>query len=301
MKIQRPAPFFSAGSAAPNRDIKPKKRPFWAARPGAVRIGLWALLTAAALAGLSAESERTPAGVGVDEKLGEYIPLTATFTDENGEPVQLKSFFADDRRPVILAPGYYNCPRLCSLVFNGVRDGVAAVRKENLIPVRDYTVLSVSFNPEETPELARSKANNYRNSIADYELPAEGWVFLTGKQKSITALLNAIGYRYKKDGQDYSHAAAVVVVAPDGKISRYLYGFNHRPHDFRLALVEAARGRIGQTFDKVLLYCFRYDPQTGKYSPYAWAFIRIGGALTFFTLLGLVIFLRFYGKGMNNA
>lgn len=287
------------------RDIKPyefRRR----ARPRST--ATWPLLLATLLVcsllppggPLRAETARTPSGVGVDEKLGDYLPLDRVFTDEQGREIPLRSFFQDDRRPVLLVPGYYNCPRLCSLVFNGVRDGVAAVLDQNLKPGRDFTVVSLSFDPEETPALARAKAKNYRASIPDQTIPEAGWVFLTGRPAAIDAVLDAIGYRYRKDGEEYSHAAALVAVAPDGKISRYLYGIKHRPYDFRLALVEASDGRIGQTFDKVLLYCFRYDPQSGKYTPYAWAFLRIGGALVFFTLVGLIIFLRFYGKNPGN-
>ncbi len=249
-----------------------------------------------------AEIDRTPPGIGVDEKLGSQVPLDLPFTDEAGRTVKLNSFFKDDRRPVLLVPGYYSCPRLCSLVFNGVRDGVAATRNKNLVPGKDYTILSVSFNPTEGPDLAGAKGRNYRTSFQDGEIVPEGWVFLTGSPASINRLMEVIGYRYRQDGEEFSHPAAAVFLAPDGKISRYLYGFNHRPHDFRLALVEAARGRIGQTFDHVLLYCFRYDPQKGQYAPYAWAFLRIGGALTALTLAALIFFMLFYRRSpANNA
>lgn len=251
-------------------------------------------------ASVASEKTRTPPGVGVDERAGERLPLDLEFKDEDGSSVTLGSFLKNDRNPVILVPGYYNCPRLCSLVFNGVRDGVAATHSGNLEPGKDYTILSVSFNPRETPDLARAKGDNYRASINGYPIAREGWRFLTGDQPAIDALMSAIGYNYRQDGEDYSHAAAFAVLAPDGTISRYLYGIQHRPYDFRLALVEAAEGRIGQPFDKVLLYCFRYDPQTGQYAPYAWAFLRLGGALTFVTLVGLIIFLWFSGRRSGN-
>lgn len=245
------------------------------------------------LSAISSEPTRSPEGVGIDQKLGQTIALDSIFTNESGQQVPIRSFFKDSRKPVIIVPSYFECPRLCTLVYNGVRDVMNESIEKGAIPGEDYTVLAVSFNPKDNPTLARVKGRNYRETVKGTELTADGWHFLVSDKKNIESLMKSIGYNYKPDGEkDFSHPAAIVVVAPDGTISRYLFGIEFQESDYRLSLVEASSGKIGSPVDAVLLMCFRYDEQSGKYTPYAWGFMKLGSFATVFFLVVLVLFLR---------
>jgi protein SCO1/2 len=227
------------------------------------------------------DTRETVKNVGVDEHLGETLDLTMTFTDRSGQPVALGDYFTGDR-PVIIAPVYYSCPGLCSLVLNGVRDLIAELTLEL---GEEYIVLNVSFDPTNTPELATQKAENYFKTLArgdSAERPAaeSAWRFLTGKPEQIDALMSQIGFRYKKVEDQYSHSSVLVVASPEGKITRYIYGVQYDAKDMRLALVEASEGKVGDTIDKLLIYCFKFDPKAGKYVPYAWNIMRAGGVFT---------------------
>ncbi len=241
---------------------------------------------------LAAESEKTPPGIGVEEKLGTSVPGRTLFTTENGKESALATLFPGST-PVILVPAYYECPRLCTYVLNGLRTSMQTAQKSGLLPGRDYRVITFSFDPREGPALAREKGNIYRESYESGPLDPGAWQFLTGRKESIAALLSGIGYKTKPDGEkDISHAASIVILTPDGRISRYLYGVEFADRDFRLALVEASGGRIGTPIDRIMTYCFRYDETKGQYAPYAWGFVRILSSLVFFFTAGTVIFLR---------
>jgi protein SCO1/2 len=240
-----------------------------------------------ASAGLVAEASRIP-DAGVTDKRGSRIDLNLRFTDEAGKSRQLREFF-DGRRPVVLAPSYYKCPRLCTLVYNGLRDSVAG-GMSLLKPGRDYQIVSFSINPEERPEIAAKKGEAYRSTLEGVD--AAAWPFLTADQATITALTDSVGYRFKKDGNDYSHAAALIILMPDGTISRYLYGVEFRPADLRWSLIEASSGRIGSPADTIMMFCFRFDDTKGQYTPHAWTFMRIASGLVVFTLACLIFFLR---------
>ena len=214
-------------------------------------------------------------GVGIDQKLDAQVPLDLTFRDENGREVQLGSFFRS-RKPVLLAPVYYRCPMLCMQILGGVASSLKAV---SFNPGRDFEVVAFSFDPKDTPETAAEKRELY---VHRYNRPntANGWHFLTGDESNIQALTKAIGYRYKYDPatDQYAHASGIMLLTPDGRVSRYFYGVEFSPRDLRLGLVEASENKIGNAVDQVLLFCFHYDPATGKYGKLAVNVVRITGA-----------------------
>jgi protein SCO1/2 len=223
--------------------------------------------------------------VRVDEQLGAQLPLDATFTDAAGQPVQLGAAFAQGR-PVVLALVYYDCPMLCGLVMSGM---ARAMRENGLQAGRDFTALSISFDPEEKPPLARERQRGYLQSIGLAE-DSGAWRFWVDRGGAARRVADAVGFHYAKDAAtgEWAHLAAIFVLTPDGKVSRYLYGIEFPPKDFRLSLVEAAGGRVGTSFDKLLLTCYRYDPASRKYQPFALGFLRLGGVLAMVGLGGLI-------------
>jgi protein SCO1/2 len=222
--------------------------------------------------------------VRIDQKLDEMVPLDLPFSDEQGRDVKLSDYFGE--RPVVLALVYYECPMLCTQVLNGLFSSMEPLKID---AGREFDVVVVSFDPGETPAMARAKKAGY---IQHYERPtaAQGVHFLTGRQSSIDTLADAVGFRYVYDEaiDQYAHPAAVTVLTPQGKVSKYLYGVEFAPLDFRFAVVSAGEGQVGTFVDQALLYCFHYDPATGKYSVAIMTFVRIGAVLT---LAGLGAFL----------
>jgi protein SCO1/2 len=216
-------------------------------------------------------------GIGISEHPGARLPLDLEFTDEDGKPVRLSQYFPGTR-PVILTLGYYRCPMLCTLVLNSLVDGI---RNLPWTPGREFEIVTVSIDPLETPTLARLKKQNY---LEEYARPgaAEGWHFLTGREENIKKLADAVGfgYRYVEERQQYAHPAAIFVVTPDGRMAKYLYGVVYQPKTVRLALTEAGQGKVGTTADQLLLYCFHYDAQEGRYVLAATNIMRFGGATT---------------------
>jgi protein SCO1 len=230
------------------------------------------------------------ANVGIDQKLNQSLPLDLTFKDEFGRPVPLRSFFQAGK-PVILAPVYYRCPMLCTQILNGVAGALKAV---SLNPGQDFEVVAVSFDPKDTPELAASKKQMYMRRYGRANT-TNGWHLLTGEEPNIKALMDAIGYRYQYDPatDQYAHASGIMIATPDGRLSRYFYGVEYAPRDVRLGLVEASENKIGNPVDQILLFCFHYDPATGKYGAVAMNMVRAAGAV--FVLVGgtiLAIVLR---------
>jgi protein SCO1/2 len=222
--------------------------------------------------------------VRIDQKLDEAVPLDLPFTDEEGRDVTLATYFG--QRPVVLVLAYYECPMLCTQVLNGVFSSMEPLKID---AGRDFEVVVVSIDPGETPAMAKAKRAGY---VKHYQRPtAEAGVhFLTGRQASIDRLADAIGFRYVYDEaiDQYAHPASIMVLTPQGKVSKYLYGVQFAPMDFRLAVTSAGDGEIGTFVDQALLYCFHYDPATGKYSLAILSFVRIGAVLT---LAGLGAFL----------
>jgi protein SCO1 len=227
--------------------------------------------------------------VGIDQKLNESIPLDLTFRDENGAPVELAQFFG--QKPVILTLVYYNCPMLCTQVLNGVESSL----KELSTDIgNQYDVVTISIDPTESHVLAKTKKEMY---VGMYGRPgaAQGWHFLTGDEPQIKQLADAVGFRYAydPDTKQFAHASAIMLLTPEGKISRYFYGIQYPTRDLRLGLVEASEGKIGTPVDQVLLFCYHYDPATGKYGLLISHIIQAGGALTVLILgIGMLILFR---------
>jgi protein SCO1 len=222
--------------------------------------------------------------VGIGQRLNEQIPLELAFRDENGKPVKLGDYFFD--KPVVLALVYYECPMLCTYTLNGL------VRSMQALPFdlgNQYRVITVSFNPREGPALAAAKKKEY---LSHYSRSGgtDGWHFLTGEESSIENLAHAVGFQYHYDTEtrQYAHAAGLMVLTPRGKIARYFYGIEFSPRDLRFALEEASANRIGSPVDEVLLFCFHYDPATGKYGLLITRVIQIAGGSTVL-LMGLFV------------
>ncbi|GIW44196.1 MAG: electron transporter SenC [Candidatus Binatia bacterium] len=223
--------------------------------------------------------------VDFEQRLGTPVPLDAVFRDETGQPVRLGDYFQS--KPVILTLSYYECPMLCTLVLNGLTSALRALRFDL---GKEFVAVNVSFNPRESHELAAAKKATY---LKEYRRPGAeaGWHFLTGDEDAIRRLTEAVGFRYAWDerNQQYAHATGLVVLTPTGRIARYFYGVEFSPRDLRFALIEAAEGKIGSPVDKLLLYCFHYDPATGRYSALALNSVRVGGALTLVALVTFIV------------
>jgi protein SCO1 len=237
--------------------------------------------------------------VGFDQRLGEQAPLDTSFVDENGQPVKLGKYFHG--KPVILVMAYYRCPMLCTLVLNGLVQGMLDMSFD---VGKEFEVVTVSFDPRETPDLAAAKKETY---VSRYGRPgaAEGWHFLTGKEDSIRRLAQAVGFRYVYDAatDQYAHAAGIMILTPTGKISRYFFDLQYPGRDLRLGLVEASGNRIGSPIDQALLFCFHYDPSVGKYGVAVMNFIRLGGVLTMIVLAAFIglQFRRERGRQSSHA
>ncbi len=222
--------------------------------------------------------------VRIDQKLDEQVPLDIPFLDSQAKPVTLRQYFG--KRPVILALVYYECPMLCTQVLNGL---VSSLEVLKFNPGQDFEVLVVSFDPGETPGLARDKKASY---LERYNRPGTegGWHFLTGQQAAITKLTDAVGFRYAYDPKidQFAHPAVIMLLTPGGKVSRYFYGIEYAPRDLRLGLVEASQDKIGTAVDQALLLCYHYDPEQGKYGLAIMNLIRLGGVLTLAALGGFI-------------
>lgn len=243
---------------------------------------LLSLLLAAGMT-LHAQINKTPREleeVGVDEKLGTIVDGSIEFVTESGRPVPLRSFL-NQGRPVILNFVYYSCPMLCSMVLNGV---TSSMRDLDWTPGKEYEVLTISFDPRETHELAAAKKQAY---MASFDRPAPGWHFLTDAGDSAKKLAAQVGYKYRWDTgrSQYAHTAAIILLTPEGKVARYLYGIKYKPFDLRLGLTEAAQGRLqGTKMEQMLLYCFQYDANARSYVMTARNIMRAGGAMTLLIL-----------------
>ena len=223
--------------------------------------------------------------IGLDQNLNAQIPLNLIFRDDSGRELPLSTYFGS--RPVVLALVYYQCPMLCTQVLNGM---VMSLRGMSLESGRDFEVVTVSIDPTEMPDLAAKKKAEY---LRRYAKGSAGWHFLTGAEPQIKELARTVGFRYAYDPKtkQYAHASAIMVVTPTGKLSRYFYGIEYAPRDLRLGLIEASENKIGSPVDQILLYCYHYDPNTGKYSAIVMNIVRLAGVLTLLILLPLLIWL----------
>jgi len=255
----------------------------------AVLAVLWG--TTAAVAQKVTEPTGDLAKIDIVEHLGSSVPLDLHFTDETGKEITLRQYFGKGR-PVLLMLGYYECPMLCNMVFNGVADGVKGLQ---WTPGTQFTMLTVSINPKESSQLAFAKKQNYTKYMGRPE-SAGGWSFLVGEASQSKALADAIGFNYVYDSTtgQYGHAACAYVLTEDGTISRYLYGIEFPSRDLKFALLEASQGKIGSTVDRLLLYCYHYDPASKGYVLFAQNLMKLGGGLTLLAVSILVtgLFIR---------
>jgi protein SCO1/2 len=222
--------------------------------------------------------------VSIEQKLNEQVPLDLTFRDESGQTVTLRQYFG--KKPVLLTLVYYECPSLCGLVLQGL---LKSLRVINYTPGDQFEIVTVSISPTETPELAAAKKANFLKEYGREEAAA-GWHWLTGDEKNIRALADAVGFRYVYDPKtkQYAHAAGIMLLTPSGKISRYFYGIEYSPRDLRLGIIDASQGKVGSLVEKVILFCYQYDPTTGKYGLLVVRLIQLGGLLTLLVLGGFI-------------
>jgi protein SCO1/2 len=230
----------------------------------------------------SAQSTAAMQELAWDQRLDNPVPLDLAFRDENGATVQLRDLAAS--KPIVLVLAYYRCPQLCNLVLNGLLDGLRGMAFK---PGEEFEIVVVSFDARETPEIARAKRNSY---VEGYARPGteKHWHFLTGDEPEIAKLAEAVGFRYRYDANHdrFDHASGITVLTPDGRVSRYLFGIRFEPRDLRLAIVEASAGNVGSVVDQFLLFCFHYDPATGKYNFAIFLAMRVAAAMTV-AILGL--------------
>ncbi len=236
----------------------------------------------------SAVTSEIPAAlrnVDIEEKLGSQVPLDATFRDAQGRGVALRDLVRGDR-PVVLALAYYNCPMLCGLVLAGIARGM---RESGLDLGADFRAVALSFDPGDDAAIAAERQRGYLQT-SGRPGRTDAWAFLTGEKAQIDRVTDAVGFRYQYDAatKQFAHAAAVVVLTPGGQVSRYLYGIDYPGHDVRLALLEAGQGRVGTSLDRLVLRCYRYDPASRRYAPYALAFVRAGALAVLAALGGLL-------------
>ena len=230
--------------------------------------------------------------VGIDQHLNEQLPLDTVFKDEQGRDVRLGQFF--NGKPVVLSLVYYQCPMLCNQVMNGM---LGSFRQISFNVGEQFEVVTVSFDSHETPALAAAKKQTY---VAGYNRAngAVGWHFLTGDNANIKRLADAIGFRYTWDEQtkQFAHASGIMIATPEGKLARYFYGIDYPPKDLRLGLVEASANKIATPVDALMLYCYHYDPSTGKYGVVIMNVMRVAGVITIILIVGLLFLLRKIGR-----
>ncbi len=244
----------------------------------------------------SSDSVSVLQSVGFDQNLDAQVPLDLTFQDEQGRDVRLAEIFGD--RPIVLTLVYYRCPMLCSQVLNGL---VRSLRPLSIEPGKDFDIVTVSIDPEDTPYLASRKKESY---IEEYGRPgaAAGWHFLTGEEDQIRRLASTVGFRYTYNPVTklYAHAAGIVVLTPGGRVSRYLYGVDFPPRDLQFSLLESSTGTIGSPIRKVLLLCYNYDAAAGKYTLSIVRVTQVLGVATVLTLAGAVVLMLLWERRRNR-
>jgi len=288
-----------AGTAAPGCPVERSSTAHFAGATGlhasSILLSL-VLLTAAAFGQAMTKGIMSPPSnvrpphlqnVGIEQHLDGQVPPDLTFVDDTGRSVKLGDYFG--KKPLILNLAYYNCTMLCGEALAGLTGSMKLVKFD---VGKEFEVVTVSFNPKETPEIAAAKKKDY---LERYGRPgaAAGWHFLTGPPESINALTQAVGFQYQYDPKinQYAHATAIMVLTPQGRISRYFYGVDFPPKDLRMGLVEASQGKIGNAVDAVLLYCYHYDPATGKYGAIVNNILRLGAGVTIVLLAGFLFIL----------
>jgi len=226
---------------------------------------------------------------GIIEKLGDHIDLDLIFSDDSGKTGTLRAIL-DPSKPTILAPVYYECPRLCTLTQEGL---LKSINKLELDLGKDYQIISVSFNYKESSNLAAERSKAYRNGLNDKISPSSSsWKFLVGEKEQVEGLMTQIGFNYEFDQGEYMHAAGLVIISPSGLISRYLFGIEFPENDLKLALIEAGEGKVGSFFSKAMMFCFRYDHLKGQYTFAIWNLIRVVSIAFVIVLAGILGYLR---------
>jgi protein SCO1/2 len=234
--------------------------------------------------------------VGIEQRLNEQIPPDLTFRDETGKSVHLGDYFG--KRPMILNLVYYQCPMLCGEVLSGLESSLRVLKFD---VGKEFDVLTVSFDPRETPEMAYAKKAEYLKRYGRVDA-ADGWHFLTGSQESIEALTRAAGFQYNYDPKtdQFAHATAIMVLTPEGRIAQYYYGVEYAPKDLRLGLIQAAGNKIGTLVDQVLLYCYHYNPATGKYGAIISRVLQLAAAATILILGAFIVLLIRLGPARQH-
>lgn len=227
--------------------------------------------------------EPSPSDVGVDEKLGDLVPLNITFNDEYGKAINLGQLI--NGKPTIVSLVYYRCPGICSPIMNGMAE---VMDKLDMESGKDYNVVTISFDPREDYLMASEKKKNYLASFKNKSVDENTWRFLTADSSNIEKICKALGWKYIKQGDDFAHGAAIMVLSPEGKVVRYLYGVDYLPFDFKMALTEASEGRTGATISKLMKLCFSYDPEGRKY---VLDFTRISGGIVLLFMSIFVVYL----------
>ncbi len=275
--------------------VRTKRRSWWLLLPA-----LLALLLPSAVAAQQESPDAVMDGVAFEQKLNAQVPLDLEFVDDMGTTRRLGDLIGADGRPTILVLGYYECPMLCSLVREGT---LAALQQVTLSAGRDFSVVNVSIDPLETPMTANTLKTVTMQRYAR-EGAADDWHFLTGRDEAIRELADSVGFQYVYDEtiDQYAHAAGIIVLTPDGRAARYLYGIEYSPGDLRLALVEAAEGKIGNPVDQFMLLCYQYNPVTGSYTPAIMTILRIAGVITVVTLVvGIYLLSRTSPEGKTTS
>ncbi|NIQ14164.1 MAG: hypothetical protein GTO02_07110 [Candidatus Dadabacteria bacterium] len=225
--------------------------------------------------------------IGFDEQLSSSIKKDVKFIDQYDKNTTLNNLLGDGK-PVIINMVYFNCPRVCNFALDGVLEVVNEL--DSLKLGKDFKILTISFNPEETTAISYKKSEQYKNKLSNLHEDKESWIFLTGDEENILNLTKSLGFKFKKDGEEFAHPSGLIVITPEGKISRYLYGIQHNAKDLKLSLIEAADGKVGAShaLNKVLLFCYEFDPIGKRYALKALQIVKAGGMITLATLVAFL-------------
>ena len=226
--------------------------------------------------------------IGFNEKLSSKIDTEAVFYNQDGKEEKIGNYL-NDGKPLVLSLVYFKCPRVCQYASEGVLEVINDLDSFEL--GKDFKILTVSFNPEESAKISAKKSKLYRNKLADFHKDKNSWSFLTGDEENILKLTNSLGFRFKKDGEEFAHPSGLIIIAPDGTISRYLYGIQHNAKDLKLSLIEATDGKVGSSkaLNKVLLFCYQFDPIGKRYALKALNIVKAGGVLTLIILVAFLV------------
>jgi protein SCO1/2 len=254
-------------------------------------LALTLALPAAASAKEDAATQEISVKVGIEEKLGQLVPLDTVFFDEQGREIALRSIVD---KPAVIAPVYFKCSSVCPRLLAGLAD---VLGKLQLLPGKDYVAVSLSFDETDTPEMARNKRRNFIKAIGK-PYPEEAWRFLTGTKENIRKVTDAMGFMFRKEGNDFSHPVFLVILSRDGKVARYINAATFLPYELAMAITEASEGRVSSTTTKALLYCFSYDTKSKKY---VFNLLRVFGTVTLLFIISFIIFLKYTGRKRNEG